>query len=227
MSNRYGPRIVTDGLVLCLDAADNNSYPGTGTAWTDLSGNGNNGTLTNGPTFSSTNGGGIVFDGTNDFIVGTLVVPSAFTFNVVFKANSTNQWAPEFNIWPNYPSGDRGWNIFSMTAGGSTSTGTFAGTNVATRFHPNDTTGTIIPNQIQNITFTHENGTSKLYRNGALTHTKPQTAPQNIGQTKYYTLFSNPTYSPGNLYIAQFYNRALSETEVLQNFNATKSRFGL
>jgi hypothetical protein len=219
--------IVTDGLILNLDAGYLPSYPQNGTTWYDLGPSGNTGTLTNGPTFNSGSGGSIVFDGVDDFIVGTLVVPAAFTFNVIFKANSTSQWAPEFNIWPNYPSGDRGWNIFSMTAGGTTSTGTYAGTDVATRFHPNDTSGTIIPNQIQNITFTHENGTSKLYRNGSLTHTKPQTAPQNVGQTKNYTLFSRPTHSPGNLYLAQFYNRALSATEVLQNFNATKSRFGL
>ena len=67
MALHHSPRIVTSGLVLALDAADRNSYPGSGTTWTDLSGNANNGTLTNGPTFNSANGGSIVFDGTNDF----------------------------------------------------------------------------------------------------------------------------------------------------------------
>ena len=64
----YGPRIVSNGLVLCLDAANKRSYPGTGTTWTDLSGNSNNGTLTNGPTFSAGNMGSILFDGTNDYV---------------------------------------------------------------------------------------------------------------------------------------------------------------
>ena len=64
----YNSRIVTDGLVLCLDAGDKMSYPGAGTTWTDLSKNKNNGTLTNGPTFDSANGGSIVLDGTNDYI---------------------------------------------------------------------------------------------------------------------------------------------------------------
>jgi len=64
----HSPRIVTDGLVMCLDAANSRSYPSAGTTWTDLSDNGNDGTLTNGPTFSSANGGSIVFDGTNDHI---------------------------------------------------------------------------------------------------------------------------------------------------------------
>ena len=67
MPNNYGPRIVTDGLVLCLDAGNSKSYPGSGTAWNDLSRNGNNGTL-NGPTFNSADRGSIVFDGTNDYV---------------------------------------------------------------------------------------------------------------------------------------------------------------
>jgi len=63
-----GPKIVTSGLVLALDAGNTKSYPGSGTVWTDLSGNGNTGTLTNGPTFNSSNGGSIVFDGVDDFV---------------------------------------------------------------------------------------------------------------------------------------------------------------
>jgi hypothetical protein len=61
-------QIVTDGLVLCLNASDRNSYVSGSTTWNDVSGRGNNGTLTNGPTFNSANGGSIVFDGTNDFV---------------------------------------------------------------------------------------------------------------------------------------------------------------
>jgi hypothetical protein len=64
----YYGGIVTNGLVLALDAAKKDSYPGSGTLWRDISGNGNNGTLTNGPTFNSGNGGSIVFDGVNDYV---------------------------------------------------------------------------------------------------------------------------------------------------------------
>ena len=67
MGLAHSPRIVTDGLVLCLDAASKRSYPGAGTTWTDLKG-GNNGTLTNGPTFDADNGGSIVFDGSDDYV---------------------------------------------------------------------------------------------------------------------------------------------------------------
>ena len=70
MATDYNPSIVTDGLVLCLDAANTKSYPGSGTTWTDISGKGYDGTLTNGPTFSSDNLGCIVFDGSNDRVDG-------------------------------------------------------------------------------------------------------------------------------------------------------------
>jgi hypothetical protein len=68
MSLSHSPSIVTNGLVFCLDAANSKSYPGTGTDWTDLSGNQINGILTNGPAYNSSNGGSIVFDGINDYI---------------------------------------------------------------------------------------------------------------------------------------------------------------
>ncbi len=64
-------KIVTDGLVLALDAADRNSYPGSGTTWTDLSINKSNSTLTNSPIFNSSNGGSIVFDGVDDYTITT------------------------------------------------------------------------------------------------------------------------------------------------------------
>ena len=69
MSFNNGPTIVTNGLVLALDAGDRNSYPGTGTTWRDLSGNNNNGTLTNGPTFNTGSLGSIVFDGVDDYVL--------------------------------------------------------------------------------------------------------------------------------------------------------------
>ena len=93
MSLNHSPKIVTDGLVLCLDAASRKSYPGSGTTWFDRSGNGNNGTLTNGPTFSSDNGGSIVFDGTNDYVnCGTTLGnfgTSNFTINFFFKTSTS------------------------------------------------------------------------------------------------------------------------------------------
>ena len=79
MGTYGGPDIVTDGLVLSLDAANKKSYPGSGTAINDLSGDGRNGVLTNGPTFSTTNAGTISFDGTNDKIILNDTLATAFT----------------------------------------------------------------------------------------------------------------------------------------------------
>jgi len=85
-----GPNIITDGLVLALDAANPRSYPGTGTSWNDLSGNGNNGTLVNGPTFNSDNNGSIVFDGVDDYI-NISNIPSDFnSASGIFKTTSTS-----------------------------------------------------------------------------------------------------------------------------------------
>ena len=74
----YGgaPTIVTDGLVFAVDAANYQSYPGSGTTWSDLV-NGNDGTLTNGPTFDSGNGGSIVFDGSDDYMSTTYSTPTS------------------------------------------------------------------------------------------------------------------------------------------------------
>ena len=92
--------IVTSGLVLCLDAANRKSYPGTGTAWTDLSGRGNNGTLTNmdGTNFNSANGGSLTFDGSNEFVnCGTINLQQNFSLEIwayhtlkSFDKNHTN-----------------------------------------------------------------------------------------------------------------------------------------
>lgn len=85
----YNPKIVTDGLVMCLDAANRKSYSGTGTIWRDLVGS-NNGTLTNGPTYSSAGGGSIVFDGANDFVqcLGSITVTAA-TFVTWIRRNGS------------------------------------------------------------------------------------------------------------------------------------------
>ena len=73
MSFSYSPKIITDGLVLYLDAANPYSYVSGSTVWNDISRGGNNGTLINGPTFSSANNGSIVFDGTNDYVINNTV----------------------------------------------------------------------------------------------------------------------------------------------------------
>jgi hypothetical protein len=226
--NRDYEGIITDGLIVNVDAGFTPSYPKSGTTIYNTTSNTVNGSLINSPVFNSSDGGSIVLDGVDDYILGSLVVPASFTFNCIFKPTSITVWSPEFNIWQDYPSGDRGWGIFCIhSGGGAYPTGVYAGTDIGTRWNNNETTGVYSTNNIQNITFTHGNGVSRIYRNGSLLYQKNQSAPLSIGQTKYYTLFSHPTYGPGNLYTAQFYNRELSSSEVLHNFNSFKSRFGL
>jgi hypothetical protein len=92
MASIGGPNIVTDGLVLALDAANTKSYPGSGTVWKDLSGNGNNGTLINGPTFDTGNLGSIEFDGVDDWTsFGNILNTgtSDFTISAWVKSTST------------------------------------------------------------------------------------------------------------------------------------------
>ena len=96
MGLSHSPTIVTDGLVLCLDAADKRSYPGTGTTWTDRSGNNHHGPLTNGPAFTSDNGGILTFDGTDDYM--------QMTTSPTFK--SIEVWAKYNNV------GQTGWKYF-------------------------------------------------------------------------------------------------------------------
>ena len=100
----YGPKTVTNGLVLAVDAADKNSYRGSGTTWTDLSGNNYNGTLTNGPTFNGGNMGSIVFDGTDDYSLTTFSNSS----NLI-NDPTTNGGIISFSVWV---------NVISNTIGG-------------------------------------------------------------------------------------------------------------
>jgi hypothetical protein len=91
-----GPNIITDGLVLALDAGSKKSYSGSGTTWKDLSGNGNNGTLVNGPTFDSGNGGSIVFDGFNDLTTvvgaGKTNYSQSFSMGTWFYIDPSASW---------------------------------------------------------------------------------------------------------------------------------------
>ena len=113
----YGPNIVTDSIVLTIDAGNRNSYIGSGTNWNDLSGNASNGTLTNGPTFNSSNIGSIVFDGVDDFVTGTnVVISSQATLLVWFKTSNAqvNKWL--FSM-PFDSTGANGFDIYLTTGG--------------------------------------------------------------------------------------------------------------
>ena len=237
----YYGGIVTNGLILDLDAAKRDSYPGSGTAWNDISGNRNNGTLTNGPTFNSSNGGSIVFDGTDDytdcgFISRNILNNNQFTLNYWLRITGTAR-GDFFNIKNfNTPQDDIGFFIdtnnklyayFSVQGVITVNVGTYLASVSNTTFNRNT---------IYNICV-QKDASQKIvmYVNGILDNNTYSTTTNtaNVASTQLWigsnrSNLTTPIFSfPGNIYQASTYNRALSATEVLQNYNALKGRYGL
>jgi hypothetical protein len=213
----------TNGLVLNLDVGNANSYPGTGTTWFDLA-SGNNGTMFSGITYDVNNGGGLIFNGSNQYISSfnntnlNFTSSDKFTISCFFKATSTSSYLGL--VVSGNTSGE--WNYGLWVTNGKLQAGT----------HNNNRVGnsTIVTGQIYQATLTYSNNTMKVYLNGL-----------NDGTFTSISLFSGlnqqltigrkgaraENYFPGTVYNVQIYNRELSETEVLQNFNNTRGRFGL
>ena len=229
--------IITNGLVLNLDAGNPLSYPGTGTTWTDLSGNGNNGTLVNGPTFNSANGGSIVFDGHDDHVNSGNVLNfernNSFSISSWVKISSLSNIAA---IISKMDSSFRGY-YFGYEADGSLQL--ILRNTLNTNFIRVLTNINLISiNTFINVCVIY-NGSSlasgiTFYRNSInypintifgdnLNQTIITTYPLTIGAR----VSTNSSFLNGNIFQVQIYNRALSASEVLQNYNATKSRFGL
>jgi hypothetical protein len=228
----YYGNTVTNGLVLSLDAAKRDSYPGLGTVWRDISGNGNNGTLTNGPTFNSDNGGAIVFDGVDDY---------ADLGNILFNSASVST----LDLWVNFPSMAVNKYIMSKGSAGDgiytfimyTGPGPSGGGSSYIRFamgNQSSVTSTIIEygslnwGQWYNFTFTYNGSFVTGYRNASTPLSSALTG--NLYTTTTPIYLARDKYGvTGTCNIASFkiYNRALSASEVLQNYNAQKSRYGL
>ena len=227
MAFNYSPKIVTDGLVLYLDAANLKSYTSGSTTWRDLTRNNNNGTLTNGPTFNSANGGSIVFDGVDDNIqlgnASKFITGSNITVDTWVKTNVTESYKKIFFT------GDPGSQTingiyFSI---GSSPFQTYFGVKTSTAV-PAVYLTNISTNTYTNLTGTYDGTNVYLFVNGVLVAQQPQTGNINssgIARISGYDN-NNETWN-GNIACFKIYNRALSATEVQQNFNATKTRFGL
>ena len=230
MSNNYGPKIVTDGLVLCLDAADRNSYPGSGSTWYDLSGNGKNGTMV-GATFNSGNNGNFNFDGDNDYIniatfvatLNTLTYSSeCYWFKVPLTGNAffLSFYGSKYN-----PVGD-----FS---GASTSESISIYQNNITAFYENGNTF-YSDNQWHYACYVYGSGFNKLYVDAKELTLRYTLGNSNTTRSAYgashFILGNRPSdfyANEGFLSTVSIYSRPLSANEVLQNYNATKGRFGL
>ena len=237
MGEIHGPRIVTDGLVLALDAADINSYPGSGTTLYDLSDGGNNGTLINGPTYNLSNGGSIDFDGTNDYMtLPSSMIPATtnWTYSCWFNADTLVAGGV---LYCQYTSASGNGRILINLAEENFKlcirllSGPGYGSVVVF--------SNVIPTvgQYYNFVISRNSQTYNLYINGTLNTSYTSTFNANIQQTTPViggrsTSQSSPTPASSNFFngkiaITDIYDRALSDTEILQNFNATKTRFGL
>jgi len=214
----YYGNIVKDGLVLCLDAAKRDSYPGVGTAWNDISGFQNNGVLTNGPTFNPDKGGSIVFDGVNDYVSFSTITNNIYTIDFWYKMGGNDGTYGYF--------ASSGANGFAISEGGTAnglSFGKFYYYNGSINIL-SDIPSTSNWNHICVIINTTSNnlqifGNSVQLNN--FTISNMSTSVSNIG--RYVPNFSNMLN--GNLASYKIYNRALSATEILQNYNATKGRY--
>jgi hypothetical protein len=231
----FSPRIVTSGLVLSLDAADTNSYPRSGTTWTDLTGNGYNGTLTNGPTFSNLSLGNILLDGVDDYV------------NVSYNSNLNPSTNVSVSVWARLTVSDSNIrNPIELSASADELYWIFLRADLSPKRwgfgvrQSNDTYAETTSNATNpainiwyNLTLVANSSTGlvSLYINGILDGSIAYngTLKQNAAAT--LSLGRDPgasrRYWQGNIANAQIYNRALTATEVLRNYNATKSRFGL
>jgi hypothetical protein len=223
MSTLGGPNIVKDGLVLYLDAANTKSYPSIGTTWGDISQNGNNGTLVNGPTFSSANGGSIVFDGVNDYIDTSLILPSPSitptTFNVVFSAPSGQSYKAII--------GRSQWQSYGFSVGFKGSFGAITCSTSGVGYEPAFAYNSTLTSM---GTFVFNGRSILIYKNSVLISTL--TVPFDITPSTFPVRIANNgqggwTSLQCNIYSTQLYNRALTPAEIQQNYNATKTRFGL
>jgi hypothetical protein len=222
MGINYNPRTVTDGLVLALDAANIRSYPGSGTTWTDLSGRGNNGTLTNGPTYNSANGGSIVFDGVDDKVTfpnNTISTSSGMTVEVWFKTSSGTKYQDIFDLDDAYGV----WIVTNFSASGKIN----ASFNTVSGYMTAD----YVANNWYQVVLSGSGTSNFMYLNGVQVATASQTVASsiNLNTARIGNVDGDRAseYLVGNVSCLKLYNRALSAAEISQNFNALRGRFGI
>jgi hypothetical protein len=231
MAGTVAPNIVTDGLVLYLDAANVKSYVSGSTIWGDLSQGGNNGALINGPTFSPANSGGIVFDGVNDYCrvsnqTFNFTTNSSFTIEVVFKRNSSTPGTarPLYQMGSGINSTNaRIYFFFDDNSNGSMALNYYVQGGID-RY-------VTLSSQLLDINYHHSVqviNKDTLQMTGYFDGVNRGSGGITSSSTST-TNFDICGVSACNASIAfiKIYNRALSATEVLQNYNATKTRFGL
>lgn len=231
MSVFSGPEIVTNGLVLNLDAANIKSYPGSGTVWTDLSPTNSVSSLVNGPTFLSSNNGVINFDGVDDYasVSGTTgntslsSVECWISFNVITVGAThqivarTNTSVGTFNLIKNNLNEKIQFAV-RLAASPATQSNIFSD-------------AIMVINTWYHLVGTYDGSFQKLYVNSILQSTVTSlsgtldtagTYALNIGRNT-----SNAAFTNARIPLVRLYNRALSSAEVSQNFEALRGRYGV
>lgn len=231
MSATINPDIVTDGLVLCLDASNSDSYSAGSNICYDLSGNNNHGTLLNGVAFNSQNRGSLFFDGVNDYIE----IPDSDSLKIMESNLSCFAWVkPSKNITTaaNIVARRNGSNI-----GGYIIHNT--GTNILQCYIYTTTGGwqavnasnVYVPNQWVYVGFTFDGSFMRLYKNGFLLQSPSSingsTINPVVSTTRIGANAGTSQQWPGDISIVQIYNTTLSDTNILDNYQATKGRYGL
>ena len=212
MGLSHSPRIVTDGLVFCVDAASRRSYPGAGTTWTDLTANKNNGTLINSPSFNSANGGSIVFDGTDDKVLFSEInLQTTFTACIFVK----------FDPGSSYDA------VVIGHSGGQYILFVYNSTLIYTKDGPYDSTSSasLSSDTWHSLTITR-NGTSVNWFQDGVNIGNGTIGSSDMGFTALGSYSDNSNYVlNGNIASMQLYNRVLTDEEIKQNYLATKGRF--
>jgi hypothetical protein len=215
--------IIDDGLILYLDAANPKSYVSGSTTWTDISKNSNTGTLTNSPTYNSANNGSILFDGVDDYVACTQTtqMSNIFTISAIIKLTSLNTNG----------------TIVGSSANGSDNVFRIIGDVLTCLFtESSDVNNTILFGTtiltygiFYHVTVTVNINTVTLYLNGVQDGTITVgftiggwTNQMGIGRR---STINDQWYFNGNIATVQIYNRALSATEIQQNYQVLLPRF--
>jgi hypothetical protein len=230
MALAHSPRIVTDGLVLCLDAGNTKSYPGSGTTWTDLSGRGNNGTLVNGVGYNGSNLGSLSFDGTDDYVSQTAGLTDSF-----WQGNWTASFWVNFDtLNPNLTSNDK-----TLLQHGSSNTRqglhlTQRNNHIWFGLYGDDLEATInlTTSRWYNVVFTLNNSTylKQNYLNGSFdnSHSSGGAYVGTGNNTRIGGIVLNFGLTfDGFMSHCSFYNRVLTAAEISQNYNALRSRYSI
>lgn len=245
MAFSFQPKTVTDGMIFCVDAANTKSYPGSGTNVTNIGKTTSTASLVNGVAYNSSQGGSFFFDGSNDYIScgddNFRISSNTLSAEVVFYHDGTDKtnmpvFAKRQSVAPFIQ-----WQ-FVINNGNPYAGGT--GKVVTAFFRPDDTTNSGPPDPkdrtatytlpsagIYYVTLVNDSTSLRLFVNGTLQNTATSAqVPGTFLVSEYELRLGNlytANYFTGSIYTARLYNRALTNAEVLQNYNALKGRFGL